>query len=253
MNIGTAVKAPKFFKEAGYQSPSNAKDGIVQYAFQSKLGMFDLLKSKPEMLRDFNTFMGNTMGARKYWVDWYPVQERLLLESDANAALMVDIGGGRGHDLEAFHKKFPGSGTLVLEDLPCVMEDLETTHSDMGIQRISHDFFTEQPVKGARVYFLHHVLHDWSDENCVKILRNVKSAMRAGYSKLLIHELILPDTGASLFASSYDLTTMTFNSGLERTRDQWRSVLEKAGFEVARFWVEEEDADGIVEAMVKEQ
>ena len=250
MLIGTAVKAPKFFKEAGYQSPFNPRDGIVQYAFQSKLGMFDPLSSKPDMLKDFNTFMGNTMGARKYWVDWYPVQERLLSNLRPDSALMVDIGGGRGHDLEAFHKSFPDSGKLVLQELPYVIEDLEATQSSSCIQRMSHDFFKDQPVQGARAYFLHHILHDWSDERCVDILRKIIPPMRAGYSKLLIHELILPDTGASLFASSFDLTMMTFNSGLERSRDQWRSVLQEAGFEIVKFWVEEEDADGLIEAVI---
>lgn len=50
----------------------------MQYAFQTKLTTFEYMSSVPPILKDFNTFMGNTMGARKYWIDWFPVQERLL-------------------------------------------------------------------------------------------------------------------------------------------------------------------------------
>lgn len=77
--------------------------------------------------------------------------------------------------------------------------------------------------------------------------------MTPGYSKLLLHELILPDQGASSFQSILDLTMMTFNGGMERSQKQWRLLLERAGFEVIKFWIPEEDADGIVEAILKER
>lgn len=32
---------------------------------------------------------------------------------------------------------------------------------------------TEQPVKDADVYFMRAVLHNWPDEYCVRILRNL--------------------------------------------------------------------------------
>jgi len=73
--------------------------------------------------------------------------------------------------------------------------------------------------------------------------------MTPGYSKLLIHELILPDVGAVEVQARYDLTMMTFNGGMERSRAQWTKLLQDAGFgEIQLF--EHYDADGIVEAMV---
>ena len=77
--------------------------------------------------------------------------------------------------------------------------------------------------------------------------------MIPGYSRLLIHDLILPDTGASQFASNFDIVMLVFNSALERSRSQWTDLLRQAGFEVAQFWVDEQDADDIVEAIVPEQ
>lgn len=63
--------------------------------------------------------------------------------------LLVDIGGGWGHDLIAFHEKYPTRGTrgrLVLQDLPSVIKDTGAPLS--GVEAMGYDFFTEQPVKG---------------------------------------------------------------------------------------------------------
>lgn len=108
-------------------------------------------------------------------------------------------------------------------------------------------------VLDARVYFYHHILHDWSDYKCLEILSGLKSAMKPGYSLLLLHEMIIPEMGASGFHAMLDLTMMAFNSGMERTGSQFTALLNKAGFEVIKIWVPEDDhdADGIVEAMVK--
>ncbi len=76
--------------------------------------------------------------------------------------------------------------------------------------------------------------------------------MTPGYSKVLLHEMIVPELGASTFHAMLDMTMMAFNAGMERTERQWRELLDKAGFEVVKVWAPmQEDADGIVEAMVK--
>lgn len=117
----------------------------MQYAFQTKLSTFDFFATLPTVFRDFNTFMGNTMGARGYWVDWFPVEERLLNEDyDHNTSLLVDVGAGKGHDLVAFHNKYPGLGRLVLQDLPNIIESISQV--DPAIELMEYDFFTEQPV-----------------------------------------------------------------------------------------------------------
>ena len=70
------------------------------------------------------------------------------------------------------------------------------------------------------MYFYHYILHDWSDKQCLEIMARVKTAMKPGYSKLLIHEMILPEQGASAFHAMLDLTMMIFNGGMERTGRQ---------------------------------
>lgn len=140
-------KAPKYFSEAGYRCPTDPRDGLMQYAFQTKLTMFEYMSSIPRVLKDFNTFMGNTMGARKYWTDWFPVQERLLDGANEASPLLVDVGGGKGHDVLGFQAKYPQKGRrLVLQDLSPVTS--EFGYLGPAIERMNYDFFTEQPVRG---------------------------------------------------------------------------------------------------------
>ena len=147
--ITTAVKAPKFLRETGHCCPTQPTDGFVQYAHQTKLNTFDHLASIPPLLHDFNDFMGHAMGAKQYWIDWYPVEERLLNGMDPKAPLLVDIGGGRGHDAQAFCKKYPNSGLLVLQDLPQGLASIRESDLDPSVQRMAYSFFTEQPIKGT--------------------------------------------------------------------------------------------------------
>ncbi|KAI0410007.1 putative O-methyltransferase [Xylaria palmicola] len=194
MIVRAASQAPRYFREAGHQCPTDPHDGLMQYAFRTKLTTFELLKTMPDIFKDFNMFMGNTMGARHYWFDWFPVQDRLLDGATAESALLVD-------------------GRLVLQDFGSVTDNIKGI--DLAIEVMGYDFFTEQPVGGARAYFYHHILHDWSDAICLEILKRVKKAMRRGYSKLLIHEMIIPAEGASAFHAVLDMTMMAFNAGME--------------------------------------
>lgn len=146
MVVGAAQKAPKYLREYGYRCPTNPQDGLMQFAFQTKMTAFELFSSIPQILKDFNIFMGNTMGARNYWVDWYPVQEQILDGAEPGSSLLVDVGAGKGHDLLAFHEKYPNHGGLVLQDLAAVTSNLHDL--DPAIQLMAYDFFTDQPVKG---------------------------------------------------------------------------------------------------------
>jgi O-methyltransferase domain len=139
-------------KEAGHRCPTDPANGLIQYAFQTKLQIFDLLDSMPQVLKAFNTFMGNTMGARKYWVDWFPVEESILQGLVKSTTLIVDVGGGKGHDLQAFHQKYPHRGRLVLQDLPQTIDNIKDL--DPAIESETYDFFTDQQIRGMESAFL---------------------------------------------------------------------------------------------------
>lgn len=56
--------------------------------------------------------------------------------------------------------------------------------------------------------------------------------MKPGYSKLLLHEMNIPEEGASYFHAQLDMTMMAFNGGQERTGEQRRALLDEAGLEI---------------------
>ncbi|KAM7205938.1 hypothetical protein V8F33_000768 [Rhypophila sp. PSN 637] len=219
---------PAWLQENGYEKEPEGPMGPFQHAHGTKLNMFEWFHANPPAGEWFNLHMGGYAFGRPNWFDdeIYPVQERLIdgFKDGEGGALLVDIGGGLGHDIEAFASRFPDArGRLVLQDF--------------RVERTVYDFHTEQPVKGARAYYMHSILHDWSDDICVKIIANIKDAMKPGYSRLLIDEGVIPDTGASWEATGLDIMLSGLLSSRERTRAEWTRLLEeKAGLKINHIY-----------------
>jgi hypothetical protein len=96
---------------------------------------------------------------------------------------------------------------------------------------------------------LQHVLHDFSsDDECRRILRNVVSAMKRGYSRLLIKELVIPDRGAPWALTAMDVNVIQSLAGQERTEAQFRGLLESVGLKVDGIWRHERAIDVVIEA-----
>jgi hypothetical protein len=97
---------------------------------------------------------------------------------------------------------------------------------------------------------MHGVLHDWSDEPALKILQMQKGAMTPGYSRLLIHDHIAPESLAHPHTTAYDLTMMVMVAGEERTEAHWRELLKTAGYQVVKIWASPLTVQGIIEAEI---
>lgn len=90
------------------------------------------------------------------------------------------------------------------------------------------------------------ILHDWSDDLCVKLLQNVAAGMKSGYSTLVVEDFIVPATGAALLPAMWDMEMMSLLSAMERTERQWRTLFEKAGLEIEGFYQPPGDGTGII-------
>lgn len=124
-------------------------DGPFQFAHGIKETTFDYWAKDPEASRIFNTFMTGVRGSRPHWVHWFPVQDELITGSSGQDedVLLVDLGGGKGHDLNKFIETFPQArGRYVLEDLPQVIDDCHNRNS--RIEALKHDIFQQQPIIG---------------------------------------------------------------------------------------------------------
>lgn len=113
-----------------------------------------------------------------------------------------------------------------------------------------YDFFEPQPTTGARAYYLGMILHDWPDKAAAQILAHVKTAMRKGYSKLLISDIVVSDTGATSSETSFDIQMMALLSGVERTESEWTHLLSESGFGILKIWKHPRRLDAIIEAEV---
>ncbi|KAJ0424828.1 S-adenosyl-L-methionine-dependent methyltransferase [Aspergillus carlsbadensis] len=237
--LQSSAKIFAYLEERGYKDPEDAYDAPFQLAYNTKDHYFDWLKENPEVQKAFNTVMTISQEFRgEDWFEMFPVAEKLKLNASESSerALLVDIGGGVGHDIKAFRNRFPElAGKLVLQDLPQVIDAIKEPLPG-GITAVGHDMFKPQPTKGAKAYYLRTVLHDWPEKQALEALARIREAM-AEDSLLLIHEHTTPE-GANLppLAATLDFHMMEMFSASERTEKEWVTLLEKAGFKVAKVW-----------------
>ncbi|GKU04036.1 hydroxyindole o [Fusarium langsethiae] len=239
---------PDHFKQANYQHPG-LPDGPYQYAHNSSLP-FDWLVANPPYVNWFGSFMSVYRAGNPDWWEFYPVEERLAFGFDKvkSDVFVVDVGGGRGHDLLSFANGIKSPGRLILQDLPEVIVDV-TEATTFEIQ--AHDFFTPQPVPGARAYFLHSILHDWSAEHGVQILKSLKPALTPGYSKVLINEIVLSEENPSLPATSMDMMMLGhIGEACERTEEDFRAIEADAGLEVVGIFSNAASPESVIELML---
>lgn len=119
--------------------------------------------------------------------------------------------------------------------------------ADGRIEPQAHDFFTEQPVKGARAYYMRSVLHDWPDHKCLEILGHLKAAMKPGYSKILLNEYVVKDENPDWRPLSLDLLMMTLVSAHERSESEWKELIARAGLKISGIFSKGEGYESVIE------
>jgi hypothetical protein len=97
---------------------------------------------------------------------------------------------------------------------------------------------------------MHAVFHDWPDAEASQILQHTRNAMTKGYSKLLIYDIVVPPMGASISQTTMDVQMMSLLSASERTKSQWESLLEGAGFHIVKFWPDPQQYEMLIEAEI---
>ncbi|KAF6833949.1 o-methyltransferase [Colletotrichum plurivorum] len=237
-------KMPAALADMGYKNPSDGKDTIFQHAMNWKGDLWSFMKQNPVLAEHFNMVQKNSTIKEPSWMGMYPHQ-KMVAEADPSLPLFVDVGGGIGHDLMRLHDAYPETASrLYLADLPAVIAENIVPAS---IKKVDYDFFTPQPVKHAKAYYLHHIIHDWSDEPARKILEMQKTAMKPGYSRLLIHDQILDDEKSQMNTAAFDILMMVYLAGMERTEKQWLALLNSVGLKVVNFWKKPPDNFSIIE------
>ena len=253
------ANAGPFFRQNGFKVPQGDERGVFQYTNDTDEHVYSYWSRDPKIMANFNIFMQGYFGGppTSYPTDWFPFDKVCFDDFDQRQSeyVWVDIGGGKGHHSQELVDRYPRSqGKFLVQDRDVVLDrtDDDTVLSSR-VEKMPYDFFQAQPIKGARVYCLENVLHNWSDSHCSKILARVSEAMTPGYSKLIIGNVIIPDTNAPLMQSGLDASMLMVFSGAQRGKQQWSDLLAGAGLTVTKFWDPPSDTgdNGVIEAELR--
>ncbi len=171
----------------------------------------------------------------------------------AQTRTVVDIGGGLGHLGVALLERYPHlHGILV--DLPDVVAMARARLSPMSgiasrLECVGADMFVSVPR--GDTYVLKHIIHDWDDDRCVRLLRNCRESMD-GNGRICCVDAVLPPMGDTSGAAAkiLDIMVMLAVGGRERTRDQWEALHAAAGFRISRITpLEDNFGTSIIEAV----
>ena len=148
---------------------------------------------------------------------------------------MMDVGGGNGSLALAILEKHPEMRGKVF-DLPYIEPQAKLgIHAAGAALRCgfeSGDFFQAVP-KGADLHVLKFILHDWTDEECVRILRSCRASLESG-GKLLVVEMLVPEEIRPDFVMLMDLNMLVMTGGRERTAKEFEALFAEAGFRMTR-------------------
>ncbi len=211
---------------------------------EKALGMpiFDWLAKNPEAASLFSETMVGFHGAEP---------DAVAAAYDfSGLATIVDVGGATGNLLAAVLKK-NAAARGVLFDLPHVVRDAPAFLKARGVDArvtIEPGSFFERAPDGGDAYLLSHIIHDWSEEQCLTILRNCKKAMKPGGRVLLI-EMVIPPGNVPHPGKMLDVMMLVGPGGQERTESEYRDLLGKAGFRLSRV-VPTASAVSVVEAVI---
>jgi SAM-dependent methyltransferase len=215
------------FWNAFLKLPDTLEDGTPGFEKAYGTSWFAYLAEHPDEGSQFNSTMIGFHGAEPPAVaDAY----------DFSAVdTIVDVGGSTGHMLATILERYPGPEGVLFE-LPRVVREAPALLDERGVaDRVTctaGDFFDQVP-DGGDVYILSHILHDWSRDRCLTILRNCRAAMRPD-GRLLIVEMVLPDEGPPHPGYELDMVMLALTGGRERTEAEYAALLEESGFSLNR-------------------
>ncbi|KAF7800812.1 anthranilate N-methyltransferase-like [Senna tora] len=157
---------------------------------------------------------------------------------------LVDVGGGLGINLKLITSKYPHIQGINF-DLPHVIQHAPNYP---GVHHLGGDMFESVPQGDA--IFMKWILHDWSDEHCLKLLKNCYKAIPENGKVIVVDAIVPTEPNTSIATKAAlqgDVLMMTQNpGGKERTQQELMDLATISGFpainfvsNVCGFWVME--------------
>ena len=202
--------------------------GEVPHQAAWQTGRFQYLREHPDEARVFDEFMAHFPDGR---------HRALAAAYDfSGAALIVDVGGGNGEALRQILGRFAAPRGLVFDRDDVVAAIAPGATLGGRIAAEGGSFFDRVPA-GGDIYLLVRVLHDWSDDDCIRILRTCRAAMGSQARLLIVEQMLEPDpTVGRSTGYLIDMQMMAmFGSARERTQAEFGELLAASGFAPLRL------------------
>lgn len=211
----------KTYRESWYHLKDAVLDGGVPFEKAHGMTIFEYNVKNPRFSQVFNQAMSNhsTLTMKKILQTYNGFQ---------GLKTVVDVGGGTGATISMIISKYPDVKGINF-DLPNVVKDAPPYP---GVEHVGGDMFDSVPAGDA--IFMKYVCHNWSDEHCLKLLKNCYKAL-AKNGKVIIAESILQEAPDSEITSKqvYDIDVAMLAqtpSGKERTESEFAALIKIAGF-----------------------
>ena len=200
-------------------------------AAQKVLGMdvFEYLEQNPDKNKIYNHAMTNSSLMLSYAI--------LSEYNFSKVKSIIDIGGGQGILLAIILHKYKTIRGKIF-DLPHVVEGVTGISKQYNVsdrlETISGNFFETIPV-GADMYFLKSIIHNLSDEQCIKLLNDIKVILPEK-GKILIIEPVIENNNKYSFAKLYDIQMLVGrDGGKERTKEEFKEIIKKSDLKLNRI------------------
>jgi hypothetical protein len=205
----------------------SVRTGRVGFDKAYGMPIFDWLEEHPhaaELYHEANAVKAVT--AHRAIIDAYDL---------SGITTLTDVGGGHGALMAEILEAYPVMKGVIAE-VPVVVKGAEgfirTRGLDARCQVVACDFFEGIPP-GSDAYLMSHILHDWNDSKCQRILKNCHTAMKPGTTLLVVESLIPPGNEFSI-AKLLDLEVFVMGGGRERTEGEFRYLFDSSGFTLSR-------------------
>lgn len=190
------------------------------------VGGYEFLAANPDFAATFEGGMGDLSKLET---------EPIIAAYDFSGfGTIVDVFGGNGGLLAAVLQRAPGARGILADpragDLDAAGFLREAGVGDRCSVEESGLF--EKPPAGGDAYIMKHIVHEWPEEQALEILRGTREVI-GDEGRLLLMEFVIPDRPAPHPGWLVDLWLMILMGGRERTRDQYASLLARAGFRLA--------------------
>ncbi|KAK4505062.1 hypothetical protein PRZ48_003025 [Zasmidium cellare] len=158
---------PAYLESIKHKEPDDPRNSAWTFSVGKGQDMFEYMAARPLHAEAFNRHMTFLQENTVPWLDIFPLEQYMNVDqTEGKRVEFCDVAGGNGHQALNVVRKYPTlEGRVVVQDRP----DMTFTQHP-GVEYVAFDLFKPNPTKGARVYYLRHILHDWPDEPCRNIL-----------------------------------------------------------------------------------